>query len=78
MIKLDPMNDALGKNMSILDFRQSPKPQRIIKHLHKTKLKDKVALLTLKYFLKFIIKDLLMPHTSSDLPHDYMLEIESR
>jgi hypothetical protein len=63
LIKLDPMNDALGKNMFRLDFRQSPKPQRRTKHLHKTKLKDKVALSTLEYFLKFIVKDLLMPHT---------------
>jgi hypothetical protein len=78
LTKLDPIDNALGRNMSILGFKQSPKPQPVNKHLPKTKLKEKVAFLTPKYFLKFIIKDLLMPHTSSNLPHDCMLEIESR
>jgi hypothetical protein len=39
--------------------------------------KKKATLFTLEYFLKLIINDLLMPHISSNLLHDYMLEIES-
>jgi hypothetical protein len=64
--------------MSILGFRQSLEPQPRTKHLPKTKPKNKATFFTPKYFLKLIIKDLLMPHTSSNLLHDSMLEIESR
>jgi hypothetical protein len=42
--------------MSRLGFKQSPKPQPKIKHLPKTKPKEKIAHLTQKYFLKLIIK----------------------
>jgi hypothetical protein len=78
LIKLDPIEDALRKNLSKLGFRQSLELQPRTKHLPKTKPKKKATLFTLEYFLKLIIKDLLMPHTSSNLPHDFMLEIESK
>ncbi len=58
-------------------FQQSPKPQPRTKHLPKTKPKKKATLLLPEYFLKFIIKDLLMPHALNNLLHDFMLEIES-
>jgi hypothetical protein len=77
LIKHDPIEDALGRNLSRLGFRQSPEPQPRTKHLSKTKPKEKAALFTPEYFLKLIIKDLIKPHTSSNLPHDCMLEIES-
>jgi hypothetical protein len=78
LIKLEPIEDALRKNLSKLGFTQSPEPQPRNKHFPKTKLKKKTTLFTPEYFLKLIIKDLFMPHTSSNLPHDFMLEIESR
>jgi hypothetical protein len=77
LIKLDPIKDVLRKNLSKLGFRQSLEAQPRTKHLPKMKPKKKATLFTPKYFLKLIINDLLMPHTSSNLPHDYMLEIES-
>jgi hypothetical protein len=40
-------------------------------------MKRKATLFTPKYFLKLIIKDLLMPHALNNLPHNLMLEIES-
>jgi hypothetical protein len=56
--------------MSKLGFRKSLELQPITKHLPKTKPKRKTTFFMLEYFLKLIIKNLLMPHTSSNLPHD--------
>jgi hypothetical protein len=73
LIKIDPIEDDLRKNMFKLGFRQSPKPSIF----PKPSLKKKLPFLTPEYFLKLSIKDLLMPHALNNLPHDFMLEIES-
>jgi hypothetical protein len=63
--------------MSKLSFKQSPKPQPKTTHFPKTKPEKKPTFFTPKYFLKFIINDLFMSHTSNNLLHDFMPEIEN-